>query len=181
MSFPKNVCHVTADSAHYRVVGDLEMKMVSWCFFFRSESHCLVTSSAAAMRGKAPPPCSRLRNARRARGSPTRSCGSEHRPSASHSEETPGNIVKGQPVTRKDRVSCEVNSIGATGVKPPLLVWTTICIGTRTVQPAQSQIKNGSDYAGLPSSLLWPCQIFSTTDGQIQKEKVGKILLIRSR
>jgi len=106
-SFPKNICPVAVDSAHYKVVGDLEMKMVT-------------------------------------------------RPSASHSEETPENIVKQQPVAREDRVSCEVNSIGATGAKPPLCARTTICIGTRIVQPAQSLIINGSDYAGLPSSLLWP-------------------------
>jgi hypothetical protein len=62
--------------------------------------------------------------------------GSEYRPSASHSEETPGNIVKEQAVTGKDRVSCEVNSIGATGVKPPLLGKTTICIGARIEQSA---------------------------------------------
>jgi hypothetical protein len=37
----------------------------------------------------------------------------------------------------KDRVSYEVNSIGATGAKPPLLGRTAICIGARIVQPAQ--------------------------------------------
>jgi len=47
-----------------------------------------------------------------------------------------GNVPKQQPLTGMDRVSCEVNSIGATGAKPPLLARTTICIGTRTVQPA---------------------------------------------
>jgi hypothetical protein len=81
MSFPKNVCPVTVDSAHYRVVDDVEITMDSWCFFFRSlrgvgpygleaESHGLVTSSAAAMRGKAPPPCSRLRKASAGQGLP---------------------------------------------------------------------------------------------------------------
>ncbi len=52
------------------VVDDLEMKMVPWCFLCRSESHGLVTSSAAAMRGKAPPPCSRLRKASAGQGLP---------------------------------------------------------------------------------------------------------------
>jgi hypothetical protein len=44
------------------------------------------------------------------------------------------NIPEQQPVTGKDRVSCEVNSIGATGVKPPLNARTPICIGARTTQ-----------------------------------------------
>jgi hypothetical protein len=112
--FPKNVFLVAMDSAHYRVVDDLE-----WL-----------------------------------------------RPSASHSEETPGSSLRQQTVTRKGRVSCEVNSIGATGVGPLLLGRTTICIGTRIGQPAQTHIMNGSDYAGLPSSLLWPYQIVSIVDGQ---------------
>jgi hypothetical protein len=47
-SFPKNVCLVAVDSAHYKVVGDLKMKRFSWCFFFRSESHGLVTLNSAA-------------------------------------------------------------------------------------------------------------------------------------
>jgi hypothetical protein len=47
-------------------------------------------------------------------------------------------MVKQQPVRRKGRVSCEVNSIGATGAKPPLLGRTAICIGARIVQSAQS-------------------------------------------
>ena len=47
-SFPKNVGLVAVDSAHYRVLGDLEMKTVSWCLFCRSESHGLVTLNAAA-------------------------------------------------------------------------------------------------------------------------------------
>jgi len=47
------------------------------------------------------------------------------------------NIPKHQPTTRKGRVSCEVNSIGATGVWLPLLGRITICIGARIVQPAQ--------------------------------------------
>jgi len=38
----------------------------------------------------------------------------------------------------KGRMSCEGNSIGATGAKPPLLAKTTICVGARIVQPAQS-------------------------------------------
>ena len=41
-------------------------------------------------------------------------------------------------VTSKARVSCEVNLIGATGAKPALLAKTTICVGARIVQPAQS-------------------------------------------
>ena len=52
------------------------------CVFFRSESHGLVTSSAAAMRGKAPPPCSRLRNAPAGQGLPLPQLGKWHRPSA---------------------------------------------------------------------------------------------------
>jgi hypothetical protein len=43
-----------------------------------------------------------------------------------------GNIPEQQTVARKDRVSCEVNSIGATGAKPPLFAMTTICVGART-------------------------------------------------
>jgi hypothetical protein len=35
---------------------------------------------------------------------------------------------------------------------------------------------NGSDYAGLPSSLLWPYQIVTTADGQSQEEKMEKLL-----
>jgi len=56
-----------------------------------------------------------------------------------HSEETAAKAksVKQQPVTNRDRVSCEVNSIEATGVKPPLLGRTTICIGMRTAYRAQ--------------------------------------------
>ncbi|MCG6916057.1 MAG: hypothetical protein LJE89_00790 [Deltaproteobacteria bacterium] len=57
---------------------------------------------------------------------------------AGHSEETPGNIVKQHAVTKKGRVSCEVNSIGATGAKPPLPGRTTICIGVKTNQSAQN-------------------------------------------
>jgi hypothetical protein len=91
--------------------------------------------------------------------------------SSGTTEEIPVNIPKQQPVTRKGRVSCEVNSIGATGAKPPLLARTTICIGVRIGQPAQSQIINGSDYAGLPSSLLWPCQTLSTVDGKSKRRK----------
>jgi hypothetical protein len=34
---------------------------------------------------------------------------------------------------------------------------------------------DGSDYAGLPSSLLWPYQIVTTVDGQIPQEKTGEI------
>ena len=41
-------------------------------------------------------------------------------------------------VTKKDRVSCEVNSIGATGAQPPQRARPTICIGARIGQPAQS-------------------------------------------
>jgi len=47
----------------------------------------------------------------------------------------------------KGRVSCEVKSIGATGVKPPLLARTTIYIGTRIIPTAQSYIMNDSDHA----------------------------------
>jgi hypothetical protein len=36
----------------------------------------------------------------------------------------------------KDRVSCEVNRIGATGVGILLLTRTTICIGARTAPAA---------------------------------------------
>jgi len=54
----------------------------------------------------------------------------------------------------KDRVSCEVNSIGATGARPPLHARTNICIGTR---------------------------IFSIVDGQMQKEKMGKLLEVQRR
>jgi len=84
----------------------------------------------------------------------------------SHSEETStkAKIVTEQPGGRNDRVSCEVNSIGATGAKPPLLGRTTVCIGARIVQAAQRKFLNGSDYAVLPSSLPWPYQIFFTAD-----------------
>jgi hypothetical protein len=54
-----------------------------------------------------------------------------------------------------DRVGYEVNSIGATGVKPPLPGRTSVCIGGRIDQPAQKQFMIGSDYAGFPSSI--PC------------------------
>jgi hypothetical protein len=76
-------------------------------------------------------------------------------------------------VTRKDGVSCEVNSIGATGVQPPLLGRTTICIGAKTNRSAQNYIMNGSDYAGLPGSSPWPYQIVTIVAGQIEKEKMG--------
>jgi hypothetical protein len=63
-------------SLHYDYVR--VMKSFLW---FRGSG--LVTSSAAALRGKAPPPCSPfLQNG--ARGSPAHSFGSEHRPPASH-------------------------------------------------------------------------------------------------
>jgi len=75
------------------------------------------------------------------------------RPSASHSEKTPGSILKHQLFTRQGRVSCEANSIGATGAKPSLLGRTTICIGDRIIQPAQNKFIIGSDYAGLLSRL----------------------------
>jgi len=52
-------------------------------------------------------------------------------------EETPETIVKQQLFTRKGRVRCEVKSIGATGVQPPLPVRTTVCIGAKTGQPVQ--------------------------------------------
>jgi hypothetical protein len=38
--------------------------------------------------------------------------------------------------TSKDRVSCEVNRIGATGVGILLPTRTTICVGARTAQAA---------------------------------------------
>jgi hypothetical protein len=47
-----------------------------------------------------------------------------------------GNMLKEDPVKRKDRVSCEVNRIRATGVGPPLLARTNICVGARTDQSA---------------------------------------------
>jgi hypothetical protein len=47
-SFLKNVGLVGVDSAHLRVVGDLQMKKVFWYLFCRSESHGLVTLNAAA-------------------------------------------------------------------------------------------------------------------------------------
>jgi hypothetical protein len=82
-SFTKNFFHLTLDSAYYRVVGHLEMTMVFWCFFCRSESHTPASQSLLAqLRGKQE----------------------------------------------------------ATGVKPLLLGRTTICVGARTVQPAQSRI-----------------------------------------
>ena len=70
-------------------------------------------------------------------------------------QETPGYTPNRQPVTSKDRVSYEVNSIGATGVEHRLLARATICVGTRIVQPFQTSTMNGSDYADLPSGLLW--------------------------
>jgi len=74
----------------------------------------------------------------------------------SHLEATPGNIPEQQPVGRKHSVSCEVSRIGATGVAVLPPTRTTIFVGARKDQPAQSEIINGSDYAGLPSSLHWP-------------------------
>jgi hypothetical protein len=47
-----------------------ELRGVCRCLSFRSESPGLVTSSSAAMRGKAPPPCSRLRKASAGQGLP---------------------------------------------------------------------------------------------------------------
>ena len=38
----------------------------------------------------------------------------------------------------KDRVSCEVNRIGATGVRILLLMRTSVCVGARTGQRVQS-------------------------------------------
>jgi len=106
----------------------------------------------------------------------------------SHSEETAAKAksVKQQPFTNRDRVSCEVNSIGATGVKPPLLGRTTICIGTRTADRAQRESMNGSDYVGLPSSLLCPNQIVTTMDGKFERkngESAGNgyiLIMVRS-
>jgi len=80
-----------------------------------------------------PPPCSHLGYASVGQGVPHPQPRKWLRPSASHSEETPGNIAKEQAVTKKDRVSYEVNSIGATGAKPRLAGKTTICIGARIV------------------------------------------------
>jgi hypothetical protein len=37
---------------------------------------------------------------------------------------------------------------------------------------------NGSDYAGLLSSSLWPYQIVTIVGRQIEKEKMGKLLSI---
>jgi hypothetical protein len=45
-------------------------------------------------------------------------------------------MVKQQSVSTMDRVSYEVNSIGATGAKPSLFGRTDICIGGRIVQSA---------------------------------------------
>jgi hypothetical protein len=59
----------------------------------------------------------------------------------------------------------------ATGVKPLLLGKTTICIGASTGQPSRTYITKGSDYAGLPSSLLCPSQIFSRADGKSKRRK----------
>jgi len=70
-------------------------------------------------------------------------------------------------------VSCEGNSIGATGVGPLLPGRTVICIGGRIAQPDQSEITSGSDYAGLPSSLLWPYQTVTTIDGKSKRKKWG--------
>jgi hypothetical protein len=121
--------------------------------------------------GTDPLPVPAFANLRRARVSPTRSCGSEHRPSASHSEETPANIGKQQPVTRKARVSCEVNGIGATGVRSLLVMRPSVCIGTKIVQPAQNDSMIGSDYAGLSNSLPWPYQILTIIDNQCKRKK----------
>jgi len=43
--------------------------------------------------------------------------------------------------------------------------------------PGYSYTMNGSDYAGLPSSSLWPYQIVMALNGQIQKERMGKVLM----
>ena len=51
----------------------------------RPGAHGLVTSSPAVLGGRHPLPVPASAKLRRARGSPTRSCGSDHRPSASHS------------------------------------------------------------------------------------------------
>jgi len=68
-------------------------------------------------------------------------------------------------------MSCEINSIGATGVKPQLLGRTIICIGAKKNQPAKSYFNIGSDYAGLPISSLWPYQIVTTMDGKFERKK----------
>jgi len=61
---------VAVTAVHYKVVGDLEMKMVAGCFFCRSGSLGLVTSSAALAGGKRPLPVPAFAMLRRARGSP---------------------------------------------------------------------------------------------------------------
>jgi len=87
--FPKNVCLVAVDSVHERVVGDLEKKMVSRCFFYRSKSHPPAAESLLAllwpgdarlprlarMAGRAPPPCSRLHYAAAGQGLPQSAIG----------------------------------------------------------------------------------------------------------
>jgi len=76
----------------------------------------------------------------------------------------------------KARVGCEVNRTGATVVGPPLLARTNICVNARIGHWAKSHIMNGSDYAGLPTSLLWACQILTTADDKSERKKMGKLL-----
>jgi hypothetical protein len=56
-------------------------------------------------------------------------------------------IMSGFPsiATCKDRLSCEVNRIGATGVEILLPTRTTICVGVRTAQKVQDSWMNGSN------------------------------------
>jgi hypothetical protein len=49
---------------------------------------------------------------------------------------------------------------------------TNICVGARTGERVQSYWMNGSDYAGLPSNLPWPCKISTIRDGRCKRKKV---------
>jgi len=73
-------------------------------------------------------------------------------------------------------VRYEVNSIGATGAKPPLRGKTDICIGTTKMRPTQSEFITGSDYADLPSSLPWPFEIATTGEGKSKGKKFSRNL-----
>jgi len=61
--------------------------------------------------------------------------------------------LKEKSVSRKARVSCEANRIGATGVGLLLLTRTHICLGARTAQGASVSITNGSDSCWFTEEL----------------------------
>ena len=61
--------------------------------------------------------------------------------------------LKEKSVSRKARVSCEANRIGATGVGLLLLTRTHICLGARTARGGSVSITNGSDSCWFTEEL----------------------------